>query len=95
MRKFTITFEQYEEIDRTTIEIHQAVFDAVDDDWRASFYDLHTDEEIAAHIGYNMVINRASLNQLDGWANLPADYARVGRWPTLDDWEVNAIEVLS
>lgn len=54
-----------------TIELDDAVIDAVDDDWRAVFYQLHTPEEIARHVGYNLVIN--------GEFTAKDDYGQVGK----------------
>ncbi len=70
MRRFKVRVEI-----ETEIEIDQAVFDEVDDDWRAAFYELRTDEQIAEHIAYNLIYNRLSFSVLDGW-NLPVDAAR-------------------
>jgi len=62
-------------------EIHQKCFDVVDDNWRKHLYELNTSEEIATHIIYNMVNNRLTLSRMDGWADLPDDYARITSWP--------------
>ena len=52
-----------------TLEIDDAVINAVDDDWRSSLYDLHTPEEIAQHIGFNLIVNGLHLSSMDGWAD--------------------------
>lgn len=65
------------------------VIDTVDDDWRKTFYLLRTPEQIAEHIAYNLVINKSSLSQLDGWADQPNDNAQVK--PYLG-WETEAEE---
>jgi hypothetical protein len=69
------------------IELDDAVIDAVDDDWRSMFYQLYTREDIAEHVGYNLVINRAKLSFLDGWADQPDENASIVERP---DWIVTA-----
>lgn len=59
------------------IEIDDAVIQAVDDDWRSSLYDLHTPEEIARHIGYNLIVNGLHLSSMDGWADQDNSLAQV------------------
>ena len=71
------------------MELDEQVIDAVDDEWREYLYQLDTPEEIAAHVGYNLIVNRIPLSMMDGWADQPDKNARV-----LDvDWEVVADEV--
>jgi hypothetical protein len=92
-RKFIVTFSRWgEDIDDAWIELDQAVIDAVDDNWREMFYDIHTPEEIAAHIAYNMVINNLKLSQLDGWADQPNSNAKILEWPDLDAYDITARE---
>ena len=62
-----------------TIWLDNAVIDVVDDEWRRNLYDLRTPEDIAKHIGYNLIFNGASLSHLDGWADLPDKDARAMR----------------
>jgi len=57
------------------IEINDAVIKSVDENWRAFFYNLTTAQEIAEHIAYNIIVNGATLSRLDGFADLPDDYA--------------------
>lgn len=72
-----------------TIEIDDAVIQAVDDDWRSSLYDLHTPEEIARHIGYNLIVNGLHLSSMDGWADQDNNLVRlIG--PT--EWTTEATE---
>lgn len=73
-----------------TIEVDDMVIDVVDDEWRSMFYGLHTPEDIAEHIAYNLIVNRASLSQLDGWADQPDANAAI-----VDDeeWELVASEM--
>ena len=83
-RTFTITFEGC-----ITLKLEEAVIAAVDDDWRASLYDLTTPEEIAEHIAFNL-LRGWKLHQLDGWANQPDSNALlIGG---LDDMDISAIE---
>ena len=63
MPKFRITYTVYADL-----QLDQHVIDAVDDEWRSSFYNLHTPEDIAKHIGRNLIRN-ARLSMLDGWAD--------------------------
>jgi len=82
--KFTVTLTTEVEID-----LDQKVIDQVDDEWRSMFYNLHTPEDIAEHIGFNLVVNNASLTMLDGWADLSDDMVRVNN----DfDWEVEVVK---
>jgi hypothetical protein len=59
------------------IDVYQEVLDAVDDEWRSSFYKLETDKEIAAHIAYNEIMNGCKLSDLEGFANFPDEYAEI------------------
>ena len=65
MPKFTITYTVWADLD-----LDQDVIDAVDEEWRSSFYDLHTPEDIAEHIGRNL-LRGVRLSMLDGWADQP------------------------
>jgi len=84
-RKFLVEFNGQVEI-----ELDDEVINVVDDEWRSQLYDLKTPEEIARHIGYNLVINQWNLSNLDGWADQPNSNARVISEP---NWEVSAEEV--
>jgi len=84
-RQFEITISGV-----ATIELDDAVIDTVDDEWREYLYDLYTPEEIAAHIGYNLVVNDARLSQLDGWCDQPDENASVVESP---DWDIVAREI--
>lgn len=74
------------------IDLDEAVIDSVDDTFRKQFFpDMHTPEEIAAHIGYNMAINELPLDMIDGFAQLPRGAAeRVDL-----DWQSEAKELPS
>jgi hypothetical protein len=81
-RIFVVSFEA-----EAVIELDDAVIDAVDSEWRSVFYQLHTPEDIAEHIGFNLVINRAELSHLDGWADQSDENAFVLEDP---EWFVTA-----
>ena len=72
------------------IKLDDAVIDVVDDDWRSQFYNLHTPEEIAEHIGYNLLVNRWPLSSLDGWADQPDTNAVIVE---RSDVDVSACEI--
>lgn len=63
---------------RGKIEINREVIEAIDDEWRKSFYgDLITPQDIAEHIAFNIIVNEANLSRLDGFANFPDEYAHI------------------
>lgn len=69
------------------IELDDAVITAVTDKWRGKFYNLHSSEDIAVHIGYNIFINGATLSLLDGFGDQPNSNVRVVEQI---DWSVEA-----
>ena len=84
-RKFMVDYSAYGDVVAyAIIELAQSVIDAVDDNWRESFYDIHTPEQIAEHICHNMVDNHLRLSQMDGWADMDDSMARVVDWPEFD-----------
>jgi len=84
MRRFEI-----ELCGTVTLELEDAVINAVNDKWRSVFYDLFTPGQIAEHIAYNLVVNHVPLSMLDGWADQPDKNARVVE---KRDWELEAEE---
>jgi hypothetical protein len=93
-RKFEITFELgYNDVGTGVIELDQAVIDAVTNEWRHLFYNLQTPNEIAEHIAFAMMVRDYKLSDLDGWANLPNDFAIILEKPVLDDFEITAKEI--
>jgi hypothetical protein len=72
-RKFHVGFGDRGSI---VIELDEKVISVVDDVWRSQLYDLHTSEEIAAHIAANLV-KGFRLSRLDGWADQPDENARI------------------
>ena len=72
MRSFLVEFSG-----EVYIDLDEKVIDVVDDKWREKLYDLHTPEDIAKHIAYNMVFNKWPLSSLDGWADQPNENAQI------------------
>ena len=68
------------------IELDDEVISVVNDEWRKNFYRLVTVNDIAGHIGYNLIVNGVSLSQLDGWADQSDEDAILLR-PT--EWEID------
>lgn len=92
-RRFELHFSMYDEyVDSAVIELDDAVIEAVDDEWRSVFYNLHTPERVAAHVGFNLIVNHARLSMLDGWADQPDTNACVIEWPELEGWDIEAEE---
>lgn len=72
------------------VVVDDAVVDGVlTDEWRQQFYQLHTPEDVAHHIAYNLV-RGSRLHSLDGFADRSDDEATV----TSEDWDVSDVEVL-
>ena len=97
MRRFEISFFwgdfDNEELSTATIELDEALIEAVDDDWRSQLYDLHTPEEIASHIARNYFVNRINIKQMDGWADQENNMIKVIKYPYLDDFRTEAKEI--
>jgi len=90
-RKFKLHLSMCGEyVDSAIIELADRVIDIVDDEWREVLYDLQTPEEIAEHIGYNLIVNRISLSMMDGWAGFSDEEARIIQSPDLMDWDIEA-----
>jgi len=71
-RKFEVTFTG-----TAVIEIDDKVIDAVDFDWKKTFYNLTSDKQIAEHVAYNLVINDSNIADLDGFADQEEDSAKL------------------
>lgn len=82
-RTFEIEYTVY-----ATIELEDSVIDVVDDEWKNTLYNLETPEEIAEHIGRNM-IRGATLSDLDGWVDQPDSNAKL----TIDDTDIEVKEI--
>lgn len=63
------------------------IADVLDPKWRAQFYDLHTPEQVAEHLAFNLVQGRL-LQHLDGFADQPEDAAVVGDIETIEAVEL-------
>ena len=72
------------ELATSTIQLHQDVFDAVDETWLEMYYDLATDNQVVEYIAYEILVKRRQLNQIDGFANLANTLIRVKDWPDFD-----------
>jgi len=70
------------------ISINKEVFKQVDEDWKKTFYNLENINDIVEMIAYNM-LNGISLSNLDGFANLPTNYAF---WDIDPEYELEDIE---
>lgn len=72
---------------RSTLEVDDTLLKRVDDAWRRQFYPLTTNEEVAGHVG--CALTRGwSLDQLDGFADLPANSVRIIE----ENWDTEAVE---
>ena len=40
-------------------------------------YNLHSEEDIAGHIAYNLIVNKISLSRMDGWADMDDELAKI------------------
>jgi hypothetical protein len=93
-RKFEVEVDcNFGSLDTVIIELDQKVIDVVDDEWRKYLYDLKTPEEIAEHITFNMIVNKLTLTQLDGWVDLSDDMAKISKYPEKPEWEFRAKEM--
>ena len=70
------------------LELDDAVLGAVNEEWRKSFYNLTTDDEIASHISLNMCRYRLTLSDLDGFADQPNSNAII--IDRHDDYDITA-----
>jgi len=63
-RKFTVTF-----VVTVDVDVEQTIIDdALSDDFKEAFYDLKAATGVVEHLAYNHLRNRASLTQIDGFA---------------------------
>lgn len=61
-----------------TIDLNeQLLAEVLTDEWREQMYKLYTPEDVAQHLVWNFVCSNASLNQLDGFADQPAERAKL------------------
>jgi hypothetical protein len=99
-KKFEVKIVDQDDEDRGTpaiLEADQQVFDVVDDEWRRSLYPLHTNEEIAEHVAYNLIVNHIGLSRMDGWADQPDSNLKfvsgMGSYQEASDDETRAVFV--
>jgi hypothetical protein len=73
---------------RAEVEIDDAVFAAVDDDWRKHFHGyVRTADDVAEFVGGVMLRhNYFEANMIDGFANLPDGVVKIGKL----EWEAEA-----
>lgn len=84
-RKFRVTVTA-----SVTLELDERVLAHVDDDWRRQFYPLRSAEEVAEHLGHNVLLNGCDLSDIDGFANLDDALMRVSD-EDVEDIEVEAL----
>lgn len=60
-------------------------------EFRASHYNFLVPEDVAEHIAYNFSRNRASLLNMDGFADQPADAATL----LSEDWNREEVVVMT
>ncbi len=74
IRRFSVRFD-------VEIDVDQRLIDAATDvEWRETFYDLQTSEDVAGHLAYNLV-QGSRLTSLDGFADQADDMAKI--------WEID------
>lgn len=92
-REFEFRLDDWHDwILKGTLWLHEKVIEAVDDEWRSVFYDLHEPTEIAKHIVYNKIVNGSGLSKLDGWADMPDHYAVIMHTVLNDDIDIVVFE---
>lgn len=57
-----------------TVEVDDAVFDVVDDEWQENFYKMDSKDDILLMIASNLVTG-SRLSMLDGWGDQPDENA--------------------
>ena len=59
-----------------SIDINKKVFEQVDEEWKKTFYNLESKEEIIEHVTTNL-LRGFKLSQMEGFADLPDSYAKL------------------
>lgn len=72
------------------LELADEVIDAVDDEWRANFYDIKSPEGVAEMIARCMIAYDWHLSSLDGFSNQPDSNAILRR---IDPENIECIEI--
>ena len=74
-------------VGRVRLRIEDAVInDVLTDEWRADFYPLHNPQQVADHIGYNLLVNHREVSSLDGFADREDSTVRVLSGPVWAIW---------
>lgn len=88
MRKFRVRLEGEMEI-----EVADELLKSCNtDEWRAQMFQLKRDEEFVEHIAGNMIVNGLQLHSIDGYADQPKGYVKLGA-PWLSDWAIDVKEI--
>ena len=60
------------------IEIDDVVMLQIDDEWRETFYsDINSNQDVAEHLAYNLIVNDVEISRLDGFANFDDSCVRL------------------
>jgi hypothetical protein len=80
--------KKYECSVTATVEVDEDLIKtALEKEWRETFYDFHTPEEVVAFIAYNLIHNNIRLTQIDGFADKNDNQAKIIGRATLDPFE--------
>lgn len=69
----------------TTAELtldSSVIREATSDEWRKMFWDLRSAEDVAAHVGFNMLTNHLELSELDGFSGADDALAKLANVET-------------
>lgn len=83
-RKFEVELRQ-----TVTIELDERVFQEVDEEWRTTFFNLRTPEEIARHVALNMTIRDCRLSEVEGFLLLDDTLVTLSQ----PGWDADTTEV--
>lgn len=72
MARFNIELTAQIDVDETVLT------EALSEEWRSTFYDLRTREQVAAHLFYNL-IRGVEITELDGFADMLRASAKIVR----------------
>jgi hypothetical protein len=68
---------EIELIGHMTLELDEAVIQAVNDEWRKQLFNLKNPDEIARFIARLMAVEQLTLSQIEGWADQPDSNAKI------------------
>ncbi len=78
MTTYRVPVECIVEIEINNPDVIERVTGPLGDGWRSYAYDLHTKEDVLAHLAHAAVVTGAdSAETLDGWADLPREACRM------------------